>query len=109
MVKPEFDLKELPQLPGAKPERVSLDAFKVGAAKLIAGAWGADLAKVYAAVDVGKQSALVNLFDVKLTVAAKKGADLSVAIPRFYKKDQADWGNKVVDAVSRISLARIAR
>lgn len=30
----------------------------------------------------------------------KKGADLSVAIPRFFKKDQADWGKKVIDKVS---------
>lgn len=53
LVKPEYDLKELPEVSGAKPERVSLDAFKLGAAKLIAEAWDVDVEKVYAAVDVG--------------------------------------------------------
>lgn len=53
-VKPEFDLKQLPEVPGAKPERVTLDAFKLGAAKLIAEAWEMDPVKVYAAVDVGQ-------------------------------------------------------
>lgn len=54
LVKPEFDLKELPKVEGALPDRVSLDAFKLGAAKLVAEAWEADVTKVYAAVDVGE-------------------------------------------------------
>jgi hypothetical protein len=54
LIKPEYDLKDLPQVSGAKPDRISLDAFKLGAAKLVSEAWEADLEKVYAAVDVGK-------------------------------------------------------
>jgi hypothetical protein len=45
--------------------------------------------------------------NTQLTYTAKKGADLSLAIPRFYKKDQADWGKKVVDAVSA-SVVRLS-
>lgn len=58
LIKPEFDLKELPQVAGARPDRVSVDAFKLGAAKLISEAWEVDVARAYAAVDVGK---LLNL------------------------------------------------
>ena len=54
LVKPEYDLKDLPTVAGANPERCSLDAFKLGAAKLIAEAWDIDPAKAYASVDVGK-------------------------------------------------------
>jgi arginyl-tRNA synthetase len=53
LVKPEFDLKDLPKVPGAYPDRVVLDAFKLGAAKLVAEAWDVDVAKVFAAVDTG--------------------------------------------------------
>jgi arginyl-tRNA synthetase len=97
-VNPAYDLKELPQVPGARPDRVVLDAFKLGAAKLVAEAWEMDVAKVFAAVDTSQSS-----FDSTAALAdeiGKKGADLSVAIPRFFKKDQADWGKKVIDKVS---------
>jgi arginyl-tRNA synthetase len=53
-VKPEYDLKDLPEVPGARPDRVVLDAFKLGAAKLVAEAWEMDVAKVFASVDISK-------------------------------------------------------
>jgi hypothetical protein len=54
LVNPTYDLKELPEVPGARPDRVVLDAFKLGAAKLVAEAWDVDVAKVYAAVDTSE-------------------------------------------------------
>lgn len=54
LVKPEYDLKDLPEVPGARPDRVVLDAFKLGAAKLVAEAWEMDVAKVFASVDISK-------------------------------------------------------
>lgn len=99
LVKPEYDIGELPKVAGAKPERVSLDAFRLGAAKLIAEAWDIEPAKAYASVDVGELASLCGIQAIA-DRSAKKGVDLSLAIPRFFKKDQADWGKKVVDAVS---------
>ena len=54
LVNPQYDLKELPTVPGARPDRVVLDAFKLGAAKLVAEAWDMDVAKVFASVDISK-------------------------------------------------------
>jgi hypothetical protein len=56
LVNPQYDLKELPTVPGARPDRVVLDAFKLGAAKLVAEAWDVDVAKVFASVDISKSS-----------------------------------------------------
>jgi hypothetical protein len=56
LVNPQYDLKELPTVPGARPDRVVLDAFKLGAAKLVAEAWDIDVAKVFASVDISKSS-----------------------------------------------------
>ena len=54
LVNPQYDLKDLPTVPGARPDRVVLDAFKLGAAKLVAEAWDMDVAKVFASVDISK-------------------------------------------------------
>ena len=59
LVKPQYDLKELPTVPGARPDRVVLDAFKLGAAKLVAEAWDMDVAKVFASVDISKSSIIM--------------------------------------------------
>ena len=56
LVNPQYDLKDLPTVPGARPDRVVLDAFKLGAAKLVAEAWDMDVAKVFASVDISKSS-----------------------------------------------------
>ena len=56
LVNPLYDLEELPEVPGARPDRVVLDAFKLGAAKLVAEAWDIDVAKVFASVDISKSS-----------------------------------------------------
>jgi len=59
LVNPQYDLKELPTVPGARPDRVVLDAFKLGAAKLVAEAWDMDVAKVFTSVDISKSSPLM--------------------------------------------------
>jgi len=56
LVNPTYDLKDLPEVPGARPDRVVLDAFKLGAAKLVAEAWEMDAAKVFPAVDTSESS-----------------------------------------------------
>jgi hypothetical protein len=56
LVNPTYDLKDLPEVPGARPDRVVLDAFKLGAAKLVAEAWDMDVAKVFAAVDTSESN-----------------------------------------------------
>jgi arginyl-tRNA synthetase len=58
-VKPEFDLGGLPKVPGANAERNVLDAFKLGAAKLVAEAWDVDVAKVFASVDTGASGSVI--------------------------------------------------
>lgn len=54
LVNPAYDLKELPEVPGARPDRVVLDAFRLGAAKLVSEAWDVDVAKVFASVDTSE-------------------------------------------------------
>jgi arginyl-tRNA synthetase len=56
LVNPLYDLKDLPTVPGARPDRVVLDAFKLGAAKLVAEAWDMDVAKVFASVDISRSN-----------------------------------------------------
>lgn len=56
LVNPTYDLKDLPEVPGARPDRVVLDAFKLGAAKLVAEAWEMDAAKVFPAVDTSESN-----------------------------------------------------
>ena len=56
LVNPTYDLKDLPEVPGARLDRVVLDAFKLGAAKLVAEAWEMDAAKVFPAVDTSESN-----------------------------------------------------
>jgi len=62
LVNPQYDLKDLPTVPGARPDRVVLDAFKLGAAKLVAEAWDIDVAKVFASVDISKSGRVMTTY-----------------------------------------------
>ena len=81
--KSDYSIPELPTVEGAHPDRNILDAARLSVAKTIAAAWDVDVAKVFPAVDFGK-----------------KGADLAVAIPRFFKGSPDEHGAKVVESVS---------
>lgn len=52
-VKPEYDLGELPNVPGADPKRSPMDAFRLGIAQTIAKVWDQDIAKVFNGVETG--------------------------------------------------------
>ncbi|KAL7424485.1 arginyl-tRNA synthetase [Cryptotrichosporon argae] len=75
-----YELPPTPAIAGVN-ERAVIDSFKAHVAHFVAEAWGdVDPAKVFAGVDTGK-----------------KGADLSVAIPRFKKGKPDEWAKQVVD------------
>ncbi|KZO95456.1 arginyl-tRNA synthetase [Calocera viscosa TUFC12733] len=68
-------------IPGAEPETCAFDAFRLAVASKLTGPLNIPLEKAYEGVDIGK-----------------KGADFSVAIPRFRLGGKPDdWAKKVVD------------
>ncbi|KZT54638.1 arginyl-tRNA synthetase [Calocera cornea HHB12733] len=68
-------------VPGAEPEVCALDAFRLAVASKLTGPLSLSLEKAYEGVDLGK-----------------KGADFTVAVPRFRLGGKPDtWAQKVVD------------
>lgn len=82
-MKPEYDLKDLPSVPGANPDRVVLDAFKLGAAKLVAEAWDMDVAKVYASVDISES---IRVMTRRMLMARQEGCRLVRRYPQVLQE-----------------------
>ncbi len=74
------NLPSLPQVPGTEPERSVLDSFRIAAAKIVVDALPQlSVEQVYAGVDYGK-----------------KGADFTIALPRFRLPGKVDEVAKTV-------------
>ncbi|PSS37508.1 hypothetical protein PHLCEN_2v715 [Hermanssonia centrifuga] len=74
------NLPPLPQIPGTEPERSVLDSFRIAAAKIVVDALPQlSVEQVYAGVDYGK-----------------KGADFTIALPRFRLPGKVDEVAKTV-------------
>ncbi|KZO95455.1 arginyl-tRNA synthetase [Calocera viscosa TUFC12733] len=68
-------------IPGVEPETCAFDAFRLAVASKLTGPLNIPLEKAYEGVDIGK-----------------KGADFTVAVPRFRLGGKPDdWAKKVVD------------
>ena len=96
-VNARYALPTLPLVPAASPDTLILDAFKLAVAKLVGKAWEEDPAKIFTGVDTGMSHLFFRIVSDHL---GKKGADLAVAIARFKKGNPAEWGQRVLNAVS---------